>query len=360
LSQRLPNAKHLQQLVVIRRDTAIVPILNVFYPELHMKLRRTFLRSFLVVMATVAIAFLLVVRFRVEANAQLSAAFPTQKLKVGSMEREYVLYVPQELPSKQAVPLVFVLHGGSGTAAGMIGLSGFNQVADREKCLVVYPQGIGKGWNDGRITTVSQAHRDKIDELAFFDELLKHLSSQHPIDPKRVYVTGISNGGIMTHTLAANRSEKIAAIATVVGGIAEPVNEQFQPDHPVSVLIIQGSDDRLVPYQGGKISGGDGKDRGSVIATEQTVKLWVKANGCKDKSKKEMLADRDPKDACRTEASIWTEGRDGSEVWLYRIQGGGHTWPDGPAYLPKFLVGKVTHDFGSEAIWDFFQKHPKP
>jgi len=275
-----------------------------------------------------AIVFVIVstAGLRALAEAQLAAAYPMENLQVGELNREYLVHVPADLPVGQPVPLVFIYHGGSGVAAGMVKLAQFNPIADREKFIVVYPQGIGKGWNDGRVTQVTQAHREKVDDLAFFDALLTHLSSQHRVDPKRVFATGISNGGIFSHYLAANRSDKIAAIALIVGGIAEPFDKHFKPDQPVSVLIIQGSADRLVPYAGGKISGGDGKDRGRVIATDEAVKLWVRANGCRPDAEKRALPDLDPKDGCSTEATIWKGGRDGSEVWLYRIEGGGHTW----------------------------------
>ena len=207
---------------------------------------------------------------------------------------------------------------------------------------------------------MTQAHREKVDDLAFFDTLLAHLSGQYRIDAKRVFATGISNGGIFSNYLAANRSEKITAIAPIVGGIAEPFDKQFAPDYPVSVLIIQGSEDRLVPYAGGKIAGGDGKDRGSVIATDETVKHCVRSNACRPDSEKHELPDKDPKDGCRTDATLWKGGRDESEVWLYRVDGGGHTWPSGPQYLPQFAIGKVTRDFDSNAVWDFFKEHLKP
>jgi polyhydroxybutyrate depolymerase len=241
----------------------------------------------------------------------------------------------------------------------MLNLTGFHEVAAREGFLVVYPQGIGRSWNDGRITEVSQAHRERIDDLAFFDALLETLSREHRIDPARVYATGISNGGIFSHYLAAQRADKIAAIAPVVGGIAEPFDRNFRPTRPVSVLIIQGTEDPLVPYAGGKIAGGDGKDRGSVIGTERAVRLWTNANGCRPDPETSTLPDRDPQDGCRVEASMWRGGCAGSEVWLYRVEGGGHTWPGGLQYLPRFLIGRVTRDLDSQAIWEFFRSHPR-
>jgi polyhydroxybutyrate depolymerase len=282
------------------------------------------------------------------------------RLSVDGVEREYLLHVPGALPVGQAVPLVFVFHGGGGTAAGTMALSRFNAVADREQFLVVYPQGIGRGWNDGRITQVSQAHRENVNDLAFVDALLAHLSRQYRIDPRRVFATGISNGGIFSHYLAAHRAEKIAAIAPVAGGIAQPFDQVFRPAAPVSVLIVQGTADPLVPYAGGRIAGGDGKDRGSIIATDAAVNLWVRANATRAQPETSTLPDRDPGDGCRTQVFAWNGGAAGSAVWLYRVEGGGHTWPGGTQYLPRRFIGRVTNDFDSAAIWEFFKQHPKP
>jgi polyhydroxybutyrate depolymerase len=292
--------------------------------------------------------------------AALQAAPPPLTLPVDGTEREYLLHAPSTLPADRSSPLVFVFHGGRGTAAGMMALSRFNAVADREGLLVVYPQGIDGGWNDGRNTNVSQAHRDNVNDLAFFDALLARLSGQYRVDPKRVFATGISNGGIFSHYLAANRAQKIAAIAPIVGGIAHPFDQQFRPAAPVSVLVIQGSADPLVPYEGGKITAGDGKDRGSVISTDAAAKLWVQANGADPEPEISQLPDRDPADGCRTQVFKWTRGQDGSAVWLYRVQGGGHTWPGGTQYLPRRFIGRVTNDFDSNEIWAFFKQHPKP
>lgn len=281
-----------------------------------------------------------------------------ETIAVGALEREFLLHVPDGLPDAP-LPLVFVFHGGNGHAVGTMNLTRFNEVADREKFLVVYPQGVGRSWNDGRVTEVTQAHREGVDELAFFDSLLAHLSERHPVDARRVHATGISNGAIFSHYLAAKRAGKVASIAPVVGGIADPFHERFDPAQPVSVLIVQGTADPLVPYEGGKIAGPDGKNRGGIIATDEAVRLWTRANGCSPEPEVAWLPDRDPGDGCRTESRTWSGGRDGTEVVLWRIEGGGHTWPGGLQYLPARIIGPVTRDFGSQEIWEFFERNPK-
>jgi polyhydroxybutyrate depolymerase len=288
-----------------------------------------------------------------------NASLQEMSVQVGNLSREFIVHVPTGLPKDAAIPVLFVFHGGGGEARGTMRLTKFNLIADREKFIAVYPQGIGKGWNDGRITQVSQAHRESVDDLAFFDAMLEKLVTMHRLDSKRIYATGISNGGIFSHYLAANRADKIAAIAPVVGGIAVPFDRQFKPSQPVSVLVIQGTDDKLVPYGGGRINGGDGKDRGSVISTVETLKRWREANGINAEPVTTTLPDRDPNDGCRVVATMWSGGRGDSVVWLYRVDGGGHTWPGGSQYMPVRVIGRVTNDIDSETIWAFFKQHPK-
>lgn len=280
-------------------------------------------------------------------------------IEVDKRERTYLLHVPPGLPRDRAVPLVFVFHGGGGKAAGMeLSLTHFSSLADREKFLVVYPEGIDRHWNDGRDNPSSGAAKDNVDDVAFIVAILEAVGKDHKIDRKRVYATGISNGGIFSHYLAARQADRIAAIAPVVGGIATPFNEKFKPSQPVSVLILQGTKDPLVPYGGGKIRPGE---RGGVIATDDAVRLWVQNNGCESKPVVEDLPNRVADDGCTVQRFSYGKGKNGSEVALVKIEGGGHTWPGGPQYLPAKLIGNVCKDIdGTEMIWEFFKKHPKP
>jgi polyhydroxybutyrate depolymerase len=281
-----------------------------------------------------------------------------RELEVGGLKRNYLVHVPVALPKDKAVPVVLVFHGGSGDGAGTERITRFSALADREGFLVVYPNGIGKNWNDGRIFAGSEPHRRNIDDVAFIARVIDAVAWEHPIDPKRIYATGISNGGIFSHYLAAHLSSRIAAIAPVVGGIADPFYQRFRPEKPVSVFIIQGRNDPLVPYQAGGIS--EGK-RGKVISTDEAIRKWVLHDGCSPEPVTGRLPDKDPKDGCTVTWSTWSKGRDGTEVMLYNIAGGGHTWPGGPQYLPERLIGKVCRDFdATEVIWDFFKRHPKP
>jgi polyhydroxybutyrate depolymerase len=292
--------------------------------------------------------------------ASAERATVSRTLEVDGVTRGYLLHVPPALAPGPA-PLVLVFHGGGGNGPGTERLTRFSALADREGFLVAYPEGIGRNWNDGREFTTSRAHRDHVDDVGFVAVLLDAIARIHPVDPRRIYATGISNGGIFSHYLGARLSSRIAAIAPVVGGIADPPDAWLRPEQPISVLILQGTTDPLVPYRGGAIAFG----RGRIIDTEEAARRWAALNGAAREPAQEALsAGSTPagstKDRCGGLRAVYSGGRDGSEVVLVRLDEGGHTWPGGAQYLPERLVGRVCHDFDATAlIWDFFKAHPK-
>ncbi len=289
-----------------------------------------------------------------------AAALPNttlHKLESNGIEREYLLHVPPLLPRDRPVPLLFVFHGGNSNAMQMELLTGFSPYSEQKNFLVVYPEGIEKNWNDGRKEHVIPAQRYNINDVKFVEDIIADVSRKHLVDPQRIFATGISNGGIFSHYLAMHLSEKIAAAAPVVGGLAEKAVEDFKPKMPVSMLIIQGTADPVVPYRGGGVDEGR---RGRVVSTDRAAKMWVEHNGCQSPPEIGELPDLAPLDQCKVRWQNWPGGRNGTDVTLYTIEGGGHTWPGGFQYLPKIIIGPVCRDFSATAvIWDFFEKHPK-
>ena len=275
-------------------------------------------------------------------------------LESGGVKREYLLHVPKGLSVK--APLVLMFHGGGGFAKRMARFSGFNELADRGRFLVAYPQGLYRQWNDGREAGASRTHEAGTDDVGFVARVLDDVARRHDVDPARVYATGISNGGIFCHWLAAHMADRICAIAPVAGGVAPALARDFRPARPVSVLVIQATDDPLVPYGGGAVA----KERGSIVPTEEALRLWIGRGKCWATGYSEDLPDRDPKDGCTVRRTTWSRCDDLTEVVLLRETGAGHTWPSGPQYLPKRLVGRVCRDISSADIWEFFMLHPRP
>ena len=294
-------------------------------------------------------------------SSALSCAFAARTVEFtlshDGLERKYLLYAPPfKLTGSGGKPLLLALHGGGGTHRGMVRLTKgrFNQLADRDGFFVVYPQGIGKAWNDGRGEAISEAHRRMIDDVGFFRALIEYLVSKHEIDSDRVFVTGISNGGLMSFRLACSLSDRIRAIAPVTASIQPAILPLCGSESAVSLAVLNGTEDPLVPYYGGQIRVFR-QQRGEVLSTDETIRIWLTKNRCTPKPKVTALPDL-TKDGTRVTKTEYNECGAGSKVVLYRIEGGGHTWPGGRQYLPVRLIGRTSRDINAcDEMWSFFQ-----
>jgi polyhydroxybutyrate depolymerase len=276
----------------------------------------------------------------------------------GGLERTYTIHIASSYDKAKPTPLLIVLHGGGGTGQGMNKLTNFNDIADRKNFIVVYPDGFENHWNDGRGVEVYRAQNQNVDDVGFISALIDKLSQEFNIDAKRVYVTGISNGAMMSHRLGSELSQKVAAIAPVAGNI--PVNMAWiwAPSRPVSVLIINGTEDPLVPWAGGEVHLGP-LELGMVLPVADTIKFWVTHNKCTASPQVTQLPDKDPSDGTTVRVETYGGCQDSVAVVLYAVEGGGHTWPGGLQYASKSRIGKTSRDFdASEVIWQFFQEHP--
>ena len=278
-------------------------------------------------------------------------------LRHDGLERHYILYQPSfKTAPSNARPLLMVLHGGGGTHRGMLRLTNkrFNELADRDGFFVVYPQGIDKSWNDSRPDKISGAHRKGIDDVGFLRALIKDLSVRYPIDSKRIFVTGISNGGLMSYQLGCSLPDTIRAIAPVTAQIPAAIAPFCRSESAVSLVIFNGTEDPLVPYKGGQIQVFR-RQRGAVLSTDETIRIWRQKNRCSP----EAVITEFPNiaaDGTRVTKIEYSRCDNQAKVALYRIDGGGHTWPDGRQYLPVRRIGRTSRDInGCDEIWGFFQ-----
>ncbi|MBM4226109.1 MAG: phospholipase, partial [Gammaproteobacteria bacterium] len=272
-------------------------------------------------------------------------------------KRTFLLHLPASSPKGKPLPLVIALHGGGGQGKGIVKLTGLNELADRNNFIVVYPDGIERNWNDGRSTV----RRRDVDDVKFLGELIEHLAKTYGIDRQRVYATGISNGGMMSLRLACELSDKIAAIASIAANLPAELQPRCRPARPVSVLMISGTADPLMPFGGGDIGtmGGRGMG-GKVISAQETVAFWAKVNRTATKPVVTDLPDVDPNDGMRVRREVFGKGALNSEVVFYTITNGGHTWPGGFQYLGEAIIGKTSRELNASAtMGEFFARHKR-
>lgn len=281
-------------------------------------------------------------------------------VRIGRFQRNYFYYVPKSFEPSKSYGLVFVLHGGGlkfikDIGRHMVTLTEgrFNELAETENFIVVYPSGRNAQWNDWR--PVTKKTSQDADDISFFKKMISDLSQSYSIDSKRIYSTGISNGASMSYRLACEMSDQFAAIAAVANNLSVEQYQLCKPTNPVSVLMLNGVDDPLVPWEGGAM----GLKRGHVTSNNETRDFWLTLNQCSHEFRT-FSKDSDPDDNTSIKGEIYEHCKDHLGVAVYNIQGGGHTWPGGFEDLPKSWVGLTTKEInGAEVIWDFFKNHPK-
>jgi polyhydroxybutyrate depolymerase len=285
---------------------------------------------------------------------------PLHTLQFDGMERSYYLHLPATGKSTARPPLVLVLHGGGkGDGRAPARYLGFTALADRHGFIVVYPNGIDARWNDGRGFTHSGKSDTRIDDVGFISKLIDHLVHTYAADASRVYVTGISNGGMMTLRLGCEISPKLAAIAPIAANIPKNILPGCHPAMPLPVLVMNGTGDPLVPWNGGYVHFFN-RTMGEVVSTAQTVSFWVQHNHCRTTPAVSQLPDRDSADHSTVTVSTYNCPSKESDVVLYAINGGGHTLPGSNVPDRPHLLGHRNNDLdGAAVIWEFFRSYSR-
>jgi polyhydroxybutyrate depolymerase len=275
-------------------------------------------------------------------------------VKVDGRNRSYLVHVPEKYSGDKATPVVLVFHGAGTNAAIMVPFCGMNEEADEQGFIAVYPNGTGIGilqtFNSGGI--LGALAEKQPDDVKFVSAMLDDLATVVNVDTKRVYATGISNGGMMCYRLAAELSDRIAAIAPVSGTMGI---DEAKPKRPVPIMHFHGSADRVVPFYG---PGKSSPKYMTLKYVDDSIRTWVKINKCKSKPIVEKLEDK-ADDGTAVTKNTYAAAKDGAEVILIEIEGGGHTWPG--KRPPVWYLGKSTKDISAnDMIWEFFQRHRLP
>lgn len=279
------------------------------------------------------------------------------KISHEGRNRTSLIYLPPGYTEKEPLPLVLVFHGGGGNAKSIAKKTQMHKLAAIHNFIVAYPNGTGRAWrkrlswNAGSVPAVGYAEKNGVDDVGFIRKLLNNLSQEYKIDPKRIYSTGFSKGGMLVYRLACELSNRIAAIAPVA---ASMTFSECRPAEPVSVLAIHGTKDENVPREGGK--GRYSAKKAQYPSLEASIKKWLVFDRCKPKS----LSDKMPS-SVDTDCFVSQECANDTNVGYCLIREGGHAWPGAaPSRKQKKAKNYVSpHFFASEKIWQFFKNHPK-
>lgn len=286
-------------------------------------------------------------------TSRYTAGSQSGQLMFAGQARTFLLHVPPAHDGRRPLPLVVLLHGGLGTGAQLEGSALMSPIADREGFVAVYPDGESRTWNAGRCC--GPAVEQNVDDVGFVAALLDHLEAELCLDRRRVYATGMSNGAMLAHRLGCELSERLAAIAPVSGA---NVTDRCTPGRPVPVLMIHGTADRHVPWEGGL---GCGLAAVPFASVPDTVAGWVTRNGCAPAAPSLVLEQGDGR--CELQAACPSA----APVILCTIAGGGHSWPGGdpkrldlPGCAQAGEGGQSRTFLASEQIWAFFRQHALP
>jgi polyhydroxybutyrate depolymerase len=283
-----------------------------------------------------------------------------ETLKVGNLNRHFIVHVPPGFDAKQKLAVVIMLHGAGGTGQGAISMTNWDQKADHENFIAVFPDGMPVNpkraaafltnpqlWNDesGRN---ARAGFQSNEDVGFISQIIDTLESRYDADPKRIYVTGFSNGASMTFTIGVELSDKVAAIAPVAGHLWL---RGKQLKHPVPLIYIIGRTDPLEPLNGGVARLPWGRLEQPPI--EESLAEWRRMLGCPAKPNADASGGG-------VEKIQFSQCSNGGAVVEYFIDDMGHVWPGGKNRLPERIVGKSSDKLNAtDVIWDFFKSHPR-
>lgn len=232
-------------------------------------------------------------------------------------------------PAGPNATLVFVLHGSGGNGLQMrAAAKKLEEIATNENILLVYPDGYKKFWNECRKTANSEANHLNINENAFFAGMIDYFSKNHGINTKNIFAVGTSGGGHMVYKLALTMPERFRAITALIANLPDDNNmDCSEAKKAIPVMIVNGTEDRVNPYNGGEVKLGNNLSLGFVRSTDRTFEYWSKLAGYSKSPKKEVYLDTDPNDGKTIESYTFKKGRK-PEVKLLKVIGGKHDYPN--------------------------------
>jgi polyhydroxybutyrate depolymerase len=323
----------------------------------------------------------------------LRAQETKEKVTVDDVDRTFLVRLPQGYNAQQHYPVVILLHGMNQDADDIERLTGFDQIADKDGIIAVYPFALHGRWNVGvrpkereeqpayprrrrygggypggggggypgggggggypgggqqQPQPRHQEAQPEVDDIGFFNQMIDQLTSKFSADPSRVYIAGLSEGGFMAMHVGCALSDKVAAIATV--GATMPKTMVCLPSRTVSLMMITGTSDPVVPHGGGT----EHNLNLATLSADDSAKAWAKIDHCSSDKPSHSKLPSHGKGGMETKIDTYDGCGQGSQVVLYSVKGAGNTWPGGEQYEPENAIGKTSNDFSAnEVIWNF-------
>jgi polyhydroxybutyrate depolymerase len=318
-----------------------------------MKIRKS-LSAFVVTILVIAAIF----HLRVWLFEKIVIGYPIEQggdtkkdLLVDGLKRTYLVHLPPQYDEERSWPLVFLLHGAGGNGEMFKAVTNMNEVADQEGFVAVYPNGTGLfnyvlSWNAGECCNYVAPFG--VNDVEFIDRLTDELKKDYAVDPDRIYVAGMSNGGMMAYRLGCSLTDQLAAIGVVAASLSL---EDCRPSGPLPVIVFHGKKDNVISLDGDKSTSWLVKFFGlNLNSASDSLSFWVKNNACSGGSQRIKKG--------KIEKRLYLGCRKNADILLYIIDDAGHMWPGGKKSW--FLSDRPSMEINaSEAIWDFFAGHPK-
>jgi polyhydroxybutyrate depolymerase len=284
----------------------------------------------------------------------------TVRLEHQGRKRSYIVHVPPQAVAKKPLPVVIAYHGGGGNAQQFQESCELDRLADRDGFLLVYPNGTGRledrllTWNAGK--GCGYAMENRVDDVGFSLAVLDDLARRNPVEARRVYATGMSNGSMMAYRLATDAADRVTAIVGVAGAMNV---ETFAPSRPVSILHIHSVDDPRAPYPGGLGPPFPLTNvRTSHSDVDATLHQWIVFNGCPEKPVVGATIHGKagtPSEKHTATCYTWGPGKNGVKVVFWKLTGAGHVWPGAEPGRIEKIVGPSTDVIdANELIEQFF------
>ena len=264
------------------------------------------------------------------------------------LKRSFLIYVPENI--KENAPLVVAIHGYTSTAKILMGYSGINQIADVEGFMVAYPQGTKDSRDNNFFNVGYEFHSDsKVNDVNFIREIVLNLTKEYKLNSKRVFATGMSNGGDMSYLLACTSSDLFTAVAPVAGVMMKDTLENCNPVKKIPIFEIHGTKDSISKFEGDM----NNEDKwGAYYDLPSTIEFWVNKHALNEKETIQ-LENKNTEDGTTITFERYWSDESQREVWFYIVNDGNHTWPG----MTGLFSRTANQDINSaEEIWKFFSK----